>query len=272
VRLALNVRDEKTEQQVQKRTSDENIDFYSEMFSAKTLNEGQDGGVVTSMLVWGLQRGLFDCAVVVQRKEGYRVEAVAAKTVCDVLNAKGTTYLRVNTISKLKELVETGERRVALVGTPCQVQAARKMQSTLLKSYPDFELTLVGLFCFEAFNYERLKGEVWRLLSVDLDAAEKTQIRKGKFTVSVGGKESSVSVKELSAAVEKGCSRCSDFAARYADVSVGSVGSDEGYSTVVVRTPVGRKLVENLDLTRGEVRREEIVKLAAFKKKRASNV
>jgi hypothetical protein len=40
----------------------------------------------------------------------------------------------------------------------------------------------------------------------------------------------------------------------------------------VVRTPVGRKLVENLDLTRGEVRREEIVKLAAFKKKRASNV
>jgi coenzyme F420-reducing hydrogenase beta subunit len=146
------------------------------------------------------------------------------------------------------------------------------MQSTLLKSYPDFELTLVGLFCFEAFNYERLKGEVWRLLSVDLDAAEKTQIRKGKFTVSVGGKESSVSVKELSAAVEKGCSRCSDFTARYADVSVGSVGSDEGYSTVVVRTPVGRKLVENLDLTRGEVRREEIVKLAAFKKKRASNV
>jgi coenzyme F420-reducing hydrogenase beta subunit len=268
----LNVREEKTGLQVQKRTPGENIDLYSEMFSAKTLIEGQDGGVVTSMLVWGLQRGLFDCAVVVQRKQGYRAEAVVAEAVCDILEARGTTYLRVNTVSKLKSLVESGGRRIAMVGTPCQVQAARKMQSVLLKMYPDLELTLVGLFCLEAFNYEKLKGEVRRLLRVDLDAAEKTQIRNGKFTVWVGGKESSVSVKELNAAVEKGCSQCSDFTAIYADVSVGSVGSDEGYSTVVVRTPVGRKLLENLDLTRGAVRRKEVVRLAAFKKKRASNV
>jgi coenzyme F420 hydrogenase subunit beta len=268
----LNVPDEKTEQKTQKRTPEENIDFYSEMFSAKTLIEGQDGGVVTSMLVWGLQRLLFDCAVVVQRKKGYCAEAVAAEAVCDVLEAKGTTYLRVNTVSKLKSLVESGRRRVALVGTPCQVQAARKMQSPLLEKYPDLELTLVGLFCLEAFNYEKLKDAVRRLLGVDLDAAERTQIRNGKFTVWGGGKESSVSVKELNAAVEKGCSQCSDFTARYADVSVGSVGSDEGYSTVMVRTPAGRKLLENLDLTKGELRREEIVKLAAFKKKRASNV
>ena len=272
MRLTLNVRDEKTEQKAQKRTPEENIDFYSEMFSAKTLIEGQDGGVVTSMLMWGLQRDLFDCAVVVQRREGYRAAAVVAEAVCDVLAAKGTKYLRVNTVSKLKDLVETGRRRIALVGTPCQVHAARKIQSTLLEKCPDLELTLVGLFCFEAFNYEKLKGEVKKLLSVDLDAAEKTQIRKGKFTVWVDGKESSVSVKELNAAVEKGCSQCSDFTARYADVSVGSVGSDEGYSTVVVRTPEGRKLLENLDLTRGELRREEIVRLAAFKKRRAANV
>lgn len=268
----MNVRDEKTEHQVQKRTSDENIDSYSAMFSAKTLIEGQDGGLVTSMLVWGLQRGLFDCAVVVQREEGYRAEAVVAEAVCDVLVAKGTKYLRVNTVSKLKDLVERGRRRIALVGTPCQVQAARKMQSVLLKKYPNLELTLVGLFCLEAFNYEKLKGEVRRLLRVDLDAAEKTQIRNGKFTVWVGGKESSVSVKELNAAVEKGCSQCSDFTAIYADLSVGSVGSDEGYSTVVVRTPEGRRLLDNLDLTRGELRREEVVRLAAFKKRRAANV
>jgi len=272
VRLALNIRDEKMEHQVQRKTSDENIDFYSEMFSAKTLIEGQDGGVVTSMLVWGFQRGLFDCALVVQRKQGYRAEAVVAEAVCDILEAKGTIYLRVDTISKLKTLVESGRRRIAMVGTPCQVQAARKMESVLLKKYPNLELTLVGLFCLEAFNYEKLKGEVRGLLRVDLDAAEKTQIRKGKFTVWVGGRESSVSVKALNGAVEKGCSQCSDFTARYADVSVGSVGSDEGYSTVVVRTPVGRKLLENLELTRGELRREEIVRLAAFKKRRAANV
>jgi len=271
VRLALSAHDEKIERKVQNGIPDEDIDFYLEMFSAKTLIDGQDGGVVTSMLVWGLQRDLFDCAVVVQRKQGYRAEAVAAEAVCDVLKAKGTKYLRVNTVSKLKELVEAGKRRIAMVGTPCQVQTARRMQSALLKRYPGLELTLVGLFCYEAFSFERLKDSVRRLLSVDLDAAEKTQICKGRFTLWVQGKESSVGVKELDVAVEKGCSRCSDFTAKYADVSVGSVGSDEGYSTVMVRSPVGRRLVENLDLMRGEVRRDEIIRLAASKKKRASN-
>jgi coenzyme F420 hydrogenase subunit beta len=272
VRLALSAHDENNGQEFQKETLDESIDFYLEMFSAKTLIDGQDGGVVTSMLVWGLQRDLFDSAVVVQRTQGYRAEAVTAEAVCDVLNAKGTTYLRVNTVSKLKELVEAGKRRIAMVGTPCQVQAARRMQSALLKRYPGLELTLVGLFCYEAFSFERLKDSVMRLLSVDLDAADKTQIREGRFTVRVQGKESSVSVNELKGAVEKGCPRCSDFTAKYADVSVGSVGSDEGYSTVMVRSPVGRRLVENLDLTRGEVRRDEIIRLAASKKKRASTL
>jgi coenzyme F420 hydrogenase subunit beta len=133
------------------------------------------------------------------------------------------------------------------------------------------ELTLLGLLCFEAFNYEKLKEAIKRLLAIDLDRADKTQIRKGIFTIWVDGKENSLKVKELSAAAEKGCLNCSDFTARDADVSVGSVGSDEGYSTVVVRTAVGRKLIENLDVTRGVVRREEIIKVATFKRKRATN-
>ena len=94
MRLALSAHDEKNGQEFQKETLDESIDFYLEMFSAKTLIDGQDGGVVTSMLAWGLQRDLFDSAVVVQRTQGYRAEAVAAEAACDVLKAKGTTYLR----------------------------------------------------------------------------------------------------------------------------------------------------------------------------------
>ena len=107
------------------------------------------------------------------------------------------------------------------------------------------------------------------MLNVDLDKAEKTQIRKGKFIVVIDGKESSVPVKELSAAVEKGCLSCPDFASKYADVSVGSVGSEDGRSTVIVRSDVGAKLIENLDLAKGEVKKEEIAKLAINKKKRA---
>jgi len=47
------------------------------------------------------------------------------------------------------------------------------------------------------------------------------------------------------------------------------VGSDEGYSTVIVRSEKGKKLLDNADFVKGDVDKEEIIKLADFKKKRA---
>jgi coenzyme F420 hydrogenase subunit beta len=257
------------EQQFLKGTADENIGVYSEMFSAKSSIDGQDGGVATALLVSGMQRGLFDSAVVVKRIDGYWAEAVVAESVDEVLQAKGTKYIRVHFMSKLADLIAKGKRKIAIVGTACQVRATRRIQQSLLGEYPDLELTIIGLFCYEEFNYWKLKAETKRLLNVDLDRAEKTQIRKGKYIVRVDGKDNSVSVKELSGAVENGCLCCPDFTAVYSDISVGSVGSEDGYSTVIVRSDVGEKLLEKLDLTKAGVKKEEVTKLAIQKKNRA---
>jgi coenzyme F420-reducing hydrogenase beta subunit/Na+-translocating ferredoxin:NAD+ oxidoreductase RnfD subunit len=257
------------ERQFLKGTADENIGVYSDMFSAKSSISGQDGGVASALLVSGMERGLFDSAIVVKRTSGYWAEAVVAENVDDLLQAKGTKYIRVHMMSKLLDLIAKGKRKIALVGTACQVRAARRVQQSLLGDYPDLELTIIGLFCFEEFNYYKLKEETNRLLGVDLDRAEKTQIRKGKYVVRVDGKENSVSVKELNNAVENGCLSCPDFAANYSDISVGSVGSDDGYSTVIVRSDVGEKLLQTLDLAKGKVNKEEVTKLAIQKKKRA---
>ena len=257
------------EQQFLKGTKDENIGVYTDMFSAKSSYDGQDGGVATALLVSGMQKGLFDAAIVVRRAEGYKAEAIIAENADDIIKARGTKYMRVRMMSKLGELVAKGKRKIAVVGTPCEVRAARRIQQTLLEGCPDLELTIIGLFCFEDFDYNKLKEETKRLLDVDLDKAQKTQISKGKFTVWIDGQERSVAVKELSNAVEKGCLSCPDFAAKYADISVGSVGSESGYSTVIVRSDVGEKLLEKLDLTKGAVKKDEIAKLAVLKKKRA---
>jgi coenzyme F420 hydrogenase subunit beta len=172
-------------------------------------------------------------------------------------------------MSKLADLIAKRKRKIAIVGTACQVRATRRIQQSLLGEYPDLELTIIGLFCYEEFNYWKLKAETKRLLNVDLDRAEKTQIRKGKYIVRVDGKDSSVSVKELSGAVENGCLCCPDFTAVYSDISVGSVGSEDGYSTVIVRSDVGEKLLEKLGLTKAGVKKEEVTKLAILKKNRA---
>ena len=62
---------------------------------------------------------------------------------------------------------------------------------------------------------------------------------------------------------------CDDFASRFADVSVGSVGSKKGYSTVIVRSMAGEKLLKALGVNKEPVDKEEIARLAKFKRERA---
>ncbi|MFA5364503.1 MAG: Coenzyme F420 hydrogenase/dehydrogenase, beta subunit C-terminal domain [Candidatus Bathyarchaeia archaeon] len=250
-------------------TKDEFLGVYSNILSAKSSVQGQDGGMATALLLSGFKNKLFDAAIVVKRSVGYKAEAVIATTAEDILNARGTKYSRVKMLSKIGDLVADGKKRIAIVGTPCEVRTARKIQYQLLNEHPDLDITIVGLFCFEAFDYEKLKAETKKLLGVDLDKATKTQIQKGKFIVQIGENTYSTKVKEFNAAIQGGCAYCNDFVAWLSDVSVGSVGSPEGYSTVIVRSDKGKKLLERVDYVKGEVVKDEIVKLADFKKKRA---
>ncbi len=239
---------------------------YLDLFSAKSSIEGQDGGIVTALLLKGFSEGFFDAAIVVKRMAGYSAEATIATDANEVLAAKGTKYLRVNITEKLRELIDQGKKRIAIVCIPCQAEAARRIQQTVKGAC---EVTIIGLFCFEAFNPAKLKEDVKAGLGVDLDRAEKTQIRQGKFTATVDSKEYSCRVKDLHGAVEKACLFCDKFTAEAADVSVGSVGSKKGYSTVIIRTPTGQKVVENLDVEKVAAHKEEVAKISELKQERA---
>jgi coenzyme F420-reducing hydrogenase beta subunit len=254
------------ERQFLKGTKDEDLGVYCNMFSAKSSFKGQDGGVVTALLVKGFKEGLFDAAIVVNRLQGYCAEAVIAQNVEELLSANGTQYLRVKVTAKLRELISQGKKRIAIVCTPCEAKATRKIQQNL--KVP-LQIIVVGLFCFEAFNKARLKEELGSRLGVDVDQSQRTQVRNGKFSLQVDGKMHSCRVKDLDAAAEKACGFCDDFTSRFADVSVGSVGSKEGYSTVIVRSAVGEELVQRLDAEKGAADKSEVARLAKFKKERA---
>ncbi len=167
------------ERQFLKGTKDERLRRLLRYVLRKNSFEGQDGGVVTALLSKGFEEDLFDAAIVVRRMEGYNAEAVVAQNVGDVAAAKGTKYLRVNVTAKLRELISQGKKRIAIVCTPCEAKAARKIQQTLKA---DCKITVIGLFCFEAFNKAKLKEELRSRLGVDIDQAEKTQVRKANLS------------------------------------------------------------------------------------------
>jgi coenzyme F420 hydrogenase subunit beta len=51
-------------------------------------------------------------------------------------------------------------------------------------------------------------------------------------------------IKDFHGSALKGCDECADFLGRAADISVGSVGSDAGYSSVLIRTASGLSAYE----------------------------
>lgn len=248
---------------------DNQLGVYQEIIAGKSSISGQDGGMATALLISGLRKNLFEAAIVVRRSNGYQAEAVVAETEEDILNAKGTKYSRVKMMSKIGDLIEKGHRKIAFVGTPCEIRCGRKIQQQLLSKYPKLEILIIGLFCFEAFDYKKLKDTTKKLFNINLDDVEKTQIHKGKFIMEIDGKVHSTKIKDFHDAIQGGCAFCNDFAGRIADVSVGSVGSNEGFSTIIIRSNKGKKLVENVDFIKDDVNKEDIIKLVSFKKKRA---
>ncbi len=246
--------------------TDQDFGIFREIKAVKTAIEGQDGGVVTSLLVEGMRKVFFDSAIVVHRDNDLQAEAVIAENVSDIRRAKGSKYQLVSVAGTLVEaVIEKGKKKIAVVGPPCQVLGIREIQ----KAIPEVELFVIGLFCMENFEYCSLKRRVSDLLKVDLDKAEKASITKGNFIVTNEGKQVSCKVSELQDAVRISCSFCTDFTSRLADISVGSVGSPDGYSTVITRSRKGEELFRLLkDLDETSFDKGEIERLASWKERK----
>ncbi|MDD4161834.1 MAG: Coenzyme F420 hydrogenase/dehydrogenase, beta subunit C-terminal domain, partial [Methanothrix sp.] len=180
------------------------------------------------------------------RDEEWRTVGHVATTAEEIRNAAGTKYTINNSVLAVKEALERGFKKIGFVGTPCQIQGLRKVK-LLDEPYQfgqDKIALLIGLFCMENFDYDALmnglvKGK-FGLLPKDVARFE---IKKGMFRViDKTGKAHEVKIDETDEYTFPGCGPCFDFASELADVSVGSVGSGEGWSTVLTRTDAGEKL------------------------------
>lgn len=231
------------------RAEDEALGIFRKAASAQAkaaAGSAQDGGVATALLVQALESGMIDCAVVTGRDEEWRTIARVARTPEEIISAAGTKYTISNSVFAVKEALEKGCEKIGFVGTPCQIQALRKVQ--LLEEPYEFGqekiALLVGLFCMENFDYDELmEGLVRGRFGLEPKNVARFEIKKGMFRViDKAGIAHEVKIEETDRYTFKGCGPCFDFSSELADVSVGSVGSPEGWSTVLTRTEIGEKL------------------------------
>jgi coenzyme F420-reducing hydrogenase beta subunit len=246
--------------------NDEFLGVYKTLIAGKTVIEGQDGGMVTSMLVAGMEKELFDCAIVAERIDGYNAVPEIAEDVEMVVSAKGTKYVSCPMVSKIGEAVKRGKRKIGIVGTPCEIRAVRKIQSVLLREVPQIDITAIGLFCFESFYPDKFASKLKELFGIDLSSASKIQIAKGECVVTVNDERHKTKIANLEDTERESCHYCDDLTARLADISVGSLGSAEGYCTVIVRSEKGAQLLDLIEFSRGKVDKEEISRIVRLKK------
>lgn len=242
--------------------------------SPRRVEPVQDGGVVSAILIAALEAGAIDGALIAREHPStpWRGVPFLATTTAELLEGGGSFYNQTLALGAL-DLERFGvdlDAKIAIVGTPCEIQGLRALQSRSWRrgnSRVEAITLSIALMCTKSFDYRKL---MLRLLQgerrVRLSDVGKVDVVHGRFQVftRAGGLIVDEPVKNFHGATLKGCDECADFLGRGADLSVGSVGSAEGYSSVLVRTPVGAEALERVmaDLDIGVIDRpDSLVKL-----------
>jgi len=210
---------------------------------------GQDGGLVSAILIWALEKGEIDAALVSYLEgDGTSWKAVpgVARTRDEVLAGAGSRYTYSANTMAYAEAVAGGAEKIALVGMSCQssvppIMAARKAGKVARR------LSLnIGLLCSKTFDdaiFEELFEAKYGLHKADM---VKMNI-KGVFQIWMrDGSYHEVPLKECHAWTREGCKLCPDFAAEHADISTGGIGAFNDWTLTVVRTDRGREVMGRL--------------------------
>lgn len=253
-------------------------------YAVKTTQEDvekscQDGGAVTSTLIKFVSE-LQRCAVVAAIDENmiWQPKPFVAKNRAELVKAAGSKYTSCPILVGVDSAIsEYKLKEMAVVGTPCQIRALRRIETEEVANsrLSDAVNLKIGLFCMETFDYKDL---IKFLESEGVEASKITKfaITRGQFIAYQGEKKVfEVKLGKLKKLVRACCEECKDFTSEFADLSVGNVGSPDGWSTVLVRTEQGESaLMAARDAGLIEVKRleevggdlEEVLKLAKLKK------
>jgi coenzyme F420 hydrogenase subunit beta len=247
------------------RTADEVYGIARALVLARTTDDGikevgQDGGLVSTLLVWGLENGKIDGALTSQittARGPFDSEPFLATTRDDVLSTAGSRYTYSANPIAMKQADEQRLKQIALVGMSCQSSINGTVEARGVNKYKRKIALTIGLMCSKTFTYDGQK-QVLASHGIAIDDVTKVNV-KGRYMVwtSDGGYHE-IPLKELHPHTRPGCKLCPDFAAEHADISTGGIGSEAEWTLTVVRTARGEEWMREVtDAGLGEVRPAE---------------
>ena len=236
------------------RASDEVAGIYSDILLTRASDElvhrlGQDGGLVSAILIWAMEEGYIDAALTsfLDGEAGdWKAKPGVAATRDEVLASAGSRYTYSANTLAIDEALERGFSKLALVGMSCQSSVPPVMWHRKIGKIGKPIVFNIGLLCSKTFDdaiFDELFEAKYGLNKQDM---VKMNI-KGVFQIWMrDGAYHEINLKECHAWTREGCVNCPDFAAEHADISTGGIGKDNDWTLTIVRTELGREIIRRM--------------------------
>lgn len=210
---------------------------------------GQDGGLVSAILLWALEHDRIDAALVSNLEgDGSTWKAVpgVARSREEILAASGSRYTYSANPLAYAAAIESGAERLALVGMSCQASVPAVMRTRKAGKVGRRLALSIGLLCSKTFDdaiFPELLEAKYGLARADI---LKMNI-KGVLQIWMrDGAYHEIPLKECHGWTREGCKTCPDFAAEHADISTGGIGAFNDWTLTIVRTEAGREIIDGM--------------------------
>ncbi|MFX1487975.1 MAG: Coenzyme F420 hydrogenase/dehydrogenase, beta subunit C-terminal domain, partial [Promethearchaeota archaeon] len=241
------------------------LGFFQEIYSCQSADEtflkhGTDGGVVNTIINYMLEKKLIDGAIVAKTKVPFSRDATYVGSKNELIQASGTTLEVSSQLDEIQKFCTYTHsipklnfykfKKLAVVGTPCQIYTIRCMQNLGVTPSENIEICL-GLFCYENFLFDKLQVEKFETeFDVKFENIVKINIKEGLILKikEEGSEERTVQIpfERLREYMRPACTACGDFTNVYADISFGGLGSPEKFTTIIPRTDKGMKIISKV--------------------------
>ena len=235
------------------KVQDKILGHYLDIVSVQLTDKAKEkvpieAGPITTLLYTAMEAGLIDCSIITDKDEKFVPYPIIAKNQKEIFRGIGYKPSQSPTISLVGDAINREYNDIAVVGTPCQIQSLRKIQNHPIFDYEAYDLiTLaIGTFCFGTY-YNQLITQCFNEYGIKAEEILKVDADKNDFKMKVYSKSGT---KEIplnyiyDKSIRNACFSCSDYTASFADISVGNIGSEDGWKTMIIRTERGKKIYD----------------------------
>jgi len=204
----------------------------------------QYGGVVSALVTYALESGDIDAAVLTKSYDGINPRPAIVKNRKEVLECSRSKYLACPTVSDVVKAIKEETGNIGFVGTPCQVTAVRKMQTSNLKAESSRIKLIMGLFCTWALSpqaHDFIRDTIGQAKILKLDVPPPPA---NIFVVETDRESFKIPLDELRKFIMPPCNVCFDMTNEFADISIGTVEGEGDWNTVIERTNEGKRILQ----------------------------